>query len=87
MSIYKLQHRGSGEQGWTFSCTPGSDPKRRFDNASEAHEALIDCINEWRHLSHRVVRIGGDGEPLEVVGVFEIRSLIIGSNGRREVAA
>lgn len=74
--MFKMQYR-MGNQPWEFTNCPAGE--RKWDFGHDARLALVEAINEWGNLSHRIVRVDEDGEPVEVIMVYDLSRYTEGS--------
>ena len=67
--MFKIQYRAARE-AWQFSMA--ADRCGAWDCDISAHSSFVDTIKRWPNLSHRIVRVDDDGEPLEVLMVYDV---------------
>ena len=67
--MLKMQYR-SDNMPWEFTCCPDGETKWKY--GWEAREALVAAIIKWDNLSHRIVRVDEEHEPVEVIMSFDL---------------
>ena len=67
--MLKMQYRVDN-MPWEFTCCPAGEYE--WKHGWDAHEALVAAINEWGNLSHRIVRVDEEHEPIEVIMSFDL---------------
>ena len=67
--MLKMQYR-LDNMPWEFTNCPAGESEWKY--GWKALEALIAAINEWGNLSHRIVRVDEEREPVEVIMSFDL---------------
>ncbi len=70
--IFKLEMRYDFESDWVETVAGNEEEHRRWTSSEDAYQAFTATIQRWPTMSHRLLKVNENGEPLAVVAILDL---------------